>query len=85
MLAISLLVYTQGFARMEDGRKLACYCGWHPSSTEAARRVMGRTGVSWFANKESKQVLCMAALSSTRNNREMRPTSSARSVKARAI
>jgi transposase len=27
VLAITLLVYTHGFQRMEDGRKLACYCG----------------------------------------------------------
>lgn len=34
VLAISLLVYTHGFAKMEDGRKLACYCGVAPFEHE---------------------------------------------------
>ncbi|GAB3832330.1 IS110 family transposase [Pontibacter rugosus] len=72
VLAISLLVYTQGFSKMEDGRKLACYCGVAPFEYRSGTSVMGRTGVSKFANKELKQVLHMAALSSIRNNGEMR-------------
>jgi transposase len=27
VLAVSLLIYTNGFAKLQDARKLACYCG----------------------------------------------------------
>lgn len=72
VLAISLLVYTQGFSRMEDGRKLACYCGVAPFEHRSGTSVMGRTGVSRFANKELKHVLHMAAMNSVRYNQELR-------------
>jgi transposase len=36
VLAITLLVYTQGFTKMEDGRKLACYCGVAPLDLDDA-------------------------------------------------
>ena len=72
VLAISLLVYTHGFAKMEDGRKLACYCGVAPFEYRSGTSVMGRTGVSKFANKELKHILHMAALNSIRYNQELR-------------
>ena len=72
VLAISLLVYTQGFTKMEDGRKLACYCGVAPFEYRSGTSVTGRTGVSKFANKELKHVLHMAAMNSVRYNQEMK-------------
>ena len=36
VLAITLLVYTHGFSKMEDGRKLACYCGVAPLDLDDA-------------------------------------------------
>ncbi|WP_181309087.1 IS110 family transposase, partial [Rufibacter sp. XAAS-G3-1] len=71
VLAISLLVYTQGFTKMEDGRKLACYCGVAPFEYRSGTSVMGRAGVSRFANKELKHVLHMAAMNSVRYNQEL--------------
>ena len=72
VLAISLLVYTQGFSKMDDGRKLACYCGVAPFEYRSGTSVMGRTGVSKFANKELKHILHMAAINSVRFNAEFR-------------
>ncbi|QCR21639.1 transposase [Pontibacter sp. SGAir0037] len=72
VLAISLLVYTQGFTRMDDARKLACYCGVAPFEYRSGTSVMGRTGVSKFANKELKHFLHMAAINSVRFNEELR-------------
>ena len=72
VLAISLLVYTQGFTRMDDARKLACYCGVAPFEYRSGTSVMGRTGVSKFANKELKHILHMAAINSVRFNEELR-------------
>lgn len=72
VLAISLLVYTQGFTRMDDARKLACYCGVAPFEYRSGTSVMGRTGVSKFANKELKHILHMAAINSVRFNEELK-------------
>uniref|UniRef100_UPI0015E6F300 transposase n=1 Tax=Rufibacter sp. XAAS-G3-1 TaxID=2729134 RepID=UPI0015E6F300 len=72
VLAISLLVYTQGFTRMDDGRKLACYCGVAPFEYRSGTGVWGKAGVSKFANKNLKQVLHMAALNSVRYNQELK-------------
>jgi len=72
VLAISLLVYTQGFTRMDDPRKLACYCGVAPFEYRSGTSVMGRTGVSKFANKELKHFLHMAAINSVRFNEELK-------------
>lgn len=72
VLAISLLVYTQGFTRMDDARKLACYCGVAPFEYRSGTSVMGRTGVSKFANKELKHFLHMAAINSVRFNEELK-------------
>jgi transposase len=72
VLAISLLVYTQGFTRMEGGRKLACYCGEAPFENRSGTSVMGKMGVSKFANKELKHVLHMAAMNSVRYNQELK-------------
>ncbi|RNI27182.1 IS110 family transposase [Rufibacter immobilis] len=72
VLAVSLLVYTQGFTRMDEGRKLACYCGVAPFEYRSGTSVWGKAGVSKFANKQLKQVLHMAALNSVRYNQEMK-------------
>ncbi|WP_162056187.1 IS110 family RNA-guided transposase [Pontibacter pamirensis] len=72
VLAISLLVYTQGFTKMEDGRKLACYCGVAPFEYRSGTSVMSKTGISKFANKELKHVLHMAAMNSVRYNQELK-------------
>ncbi|WP_162055341.1 IS110 family RNA-guided transposase [Pontibacter pamirensis] len=72
VLAISLLVYTQGFTKMEDGRKLACYCGVAPFEYRSGTSVMGKTGIFKFANKELKHVLHMAAMNSVRYNQELK-------------
>ncbi|WP_181308081.1 transposase [Rufibacter sp. XAAS-G3-1] len=72
VLAVSLLVYTQGFTVMDDGRKLACYCGVAPFEYRSGTGVMGKTGVSKFAIKQLKHILHMAAMNSVRYNEEMK-------------
>jgi transposase len=72
VLAISLLIYTHGFTKMEDGRKLACYCGVAPFEYRSGTSVLRPTGVSKFANKELKRVLHMAAITSVQYNEELR-------------
>jgi transposase len=72
VLAITLLVYTQGFAKMEDGRKLACYCGVAPFEYRSGSSVFGKTGVSKFANKELKRILYLVSMNSIQYNEELK-------------
>lgn len=72
VLAITLLVYTHGFQRMEDGRKLACYCGVAPFEYRSGSSVFGKTGVSKFANKELKRILYLVSMNSVRYNEEFK-------------
>lgn len=71
VLAAMLLVYTHGFNRLSDSRKLACYSGVAPFVYESGTSIRGKTGVSKFANGELKRVLHMAAISSVQHNPEL--------------
>ncbi len=71
VLAAMLLVYTHGFQRLTDSRKLACYSGVAPFVYESGTSIRGKTGVSKFANHDLKQVLHMAAISSVQHNSEL--------------
>lgn len=71
VLAAMLLVYTHGFTRLTDTRKLACYSGVAPFVYESGTSIRGKTGVSKFANNELKKVLHMAAVSSIQHNSEL--------------
>lgn len=71
VLAAMLLVYTHGFNRLQDGRKLACYSGVAPFAYQSGTSIRGKTGVSKFANNDLKQVLHMAAISSVQHNSEL--------------
>jgi transposase len=72
VLAAMLLVYTHGFHRLTDSRKLACYSGVAPFVYESGTSIRGKTGVSKFANNELKKVLHMAAISSVQHNPDLR-------------
>jgi len=72
VLSITLLIYTQGFSKLDDARKLACYCGVAPFEYKSGTSVRGKTGVSLFANQEVKRVLHLAAISSVRYNEELK-------------
>lgn len=71
VLAAMLLVYTHGFQRLADSRKLACYSGVAPFVYESGTSIKGKTGVSKFANNELKKVLHMAAISSVQHNPDL--------------
>jgi transposase len=72
ILTCYLLVYTYGFSRLTDTRKLACYCGVAPFEYSSGTSIRGKTHTSAFANKELKAILHMAAISSIKHNPEMR-------------
>lgn len=66
VLATELIVYTNGFTRMNNTRQLACYCGIAPFVHSSGTSVRGRIGTSNFANMKLKSTLHMAAVSATR-------------------
>jgi transposase len=72
VLAITLLIYTEGFTKMTDGRKLACYCGVAPFEYRSGSSVLGKAGVSKFANKELKKILYLVSINSVRYNQELK-------------
>ncbi len=72
ILATELLIYTNGFSRMKNVKQLACYCGVAPFEHSSGTSVKGRTGTSNFANMKLKSTLHMAAISSIRNNGELK-------------
>jgi transposase len=71
VLAAMLLIYTHGFNRLADSRKLACYSGVAPFVYESGTSIRGQDGVSKFANGELKRTLHMAAISSAQHNPEL--------------
>jgi transposase len=61
--ALQLIVYTHGFTKINDARKLACYCGVAPFEYSSGISVRGRTRVHPMANKKLKCSLHLCALS----------------------
>lgn len=66
VLATELIVYTNGFTRMQTTSQLACYCGVAPFEHSSGTSIKGRIGTSNFANMNLKSTLHMAAVSATR-------------------
>lgn len=72
VLATDLIVYTHGFTRMLDGKKLACYCGVAPFEYSSGTSIKGAPGTSNFANKILKYDLHMASMSAIRHCPELK-------------
>lgn len=62
VLASHLLVITNGFTRLTDPRKLACYAGVVPFEHSSGSSIRGRSRVSHFANKKIKTLLHLGAM-----------------------
>lgn len=72
VLATDLIIYTHGFTRMLDGKKLACYCGVAPFEYSSGTSIYGSPGTSNFANKILKYDLHMASMSAIRHSPELK-------------
>jgi transposase len=66
--AINLMVHTQGFAIMNDARKLACYCGVAPFEYSSGSSIRGKTKVHNMANKKIKCNLHMASIAAIQHD-----------------
>lgn len=71
VLTWSLLSSTEGFQKITEPRKLACFCGVVPFEHQSGTSVRGRTRVSSFANKQLKSILQLAAMRAVRLNNDL--------------
>ncbi|MEM6526605.1 MAG: IS110 family transposase [Bacteroidota bacterium] len=63
--AWEMIILTNQFQTITEGRKFACYAGVVPFDHQSGSSVKGRPRVSPFANKHMKQLLHLSALSAT--------------------
>lgn len=71
VLTWALLSATEGFQKITEPRKLACFCGVVPFEHQSGTSVRGRTRVSSFADKRLKSILHMAAMRAVRLKNEL--------------
>jgi transposase len=62
VLTWMLLSATEGFQKINEPRKFACYCGVVPFEHQSGTSIRGKTRVSLFADKKLKSILHMAAM-----------------------
>jgi transposase len=67
-----MIITTNEFKNISDPKKYACYSGVVPFEHTSGSSVRGRTRVSHFANKNTKRLLHMAALSIIRYHGELK-------------
>jgi transposase len=63
--ARAIIIATNQFQAISDGRKFACYAGVVPFSYQSGTSINGKPRVSHFADKNIKQLLHLSALSAT--------------------
>lgn len=71
VLCWMMLAKTEGFAAIQDPRKMACYCGVVPFDYQSGTSIRGRHRVSVYADKAIKAILHMAAMTAVRIKNDM--------------
>lgn len=71
IVAASMIGYTHGFKRFANARKFNCYAGIAPFDHQSGTSIKARSRVSHLANKESKTLLNLAALSAINHDPEI--------------
>lgn len=72
ILTLELIVYSHGFSRLLDARKLACYAGVAPFEYQSGTSIYKGAHTSSFANKQLKHHLHMSAMNAVRYHHELR-------------
>lgn len=72
VIACDMILTTNEFKNITDPKKYACYSGVVPFEHTSGSSVRGRTRVSHFANKNSKRLLHLAAMSIIRYKGELK-------------
>ncbi|MGO1584696.1 transposase [Mesonia sp.] len=69
--AWTLAVKTEGFKRLKDPRKLACFAGVVPFEQQSGSSLQTKPRVSKMADMQLKSVLQMAAMRAVRMNNDL--------------
>jgi len=72
VIACDMILTTNEFKTIDDPKKYACYSGVVPFEHSSGTSIRGRTRVSHFANKNSKRLLHLAAMSIIRYKGELK-------------
>ena len=72
VLSWLMLVKTEGFTKITDPRKMACYAGVVPFEHQSGTSVYRKPRVSIYADKSVKSVLHLGAMSAIRLNNDLR-------------
>lgn len=72
IVAAEIIVATNEFTTITEGKKFACYCGVVPFKHESGTSIRGKQRVSHMANKNLKSLLHMSAMSAISRPGEMR-------------
>jgi transposase len=72
VIACDIILTTNEFKNINDPKKYACYSGVVPFEHTSGTSVRGRTRVSHLANKNSKRLLHLAAMSIIRCEGELK-------------
>ncbi len=72
VLTWMMITKTQGFTKINDPRKMACYAGVVPFDHQSGTSLRFKPKVSIFADKELKKVLHLAAMRAVRLDNELK-------------
>lgn len=70
--AVNLIIHTNAFTKMNDVRKLACYCGVAPFEYKSGTSIRGRTKVHYMCNRKLKCNLHMASLAAIKFDADLK-------------
>lgn len=72
IIALNVIIRTDGFRRIQEAKKFACYAGVAPFKHQSGSSIRGRTRVSKLANMGMKTLLSLGASSAILYDHEMR-------------
>lgn len=72
VLTWMMITKTQGFTKINNPRKMACYAGVVPFDYQSGTSIRFKPKVSIFADKELKKVLHLAAMRAVRLDNELK-------------
>ena len=72
ILAANFIISTNGFTNFTDSRKFACYCGIVPFTYQSLTYLNSASKVSHYADKKTKALLNLAAVSAIQHSPEMK-------------
>ena len=72
VLSWYMITKTEGFTKITNPRKMACFSGVVPFEYQSGTSVYRKPRVSIFADKQLKSVLHLAAMSAVRHNHDLK-------------